>query len=556
MAGRVPLTQRRYADKRFDALKTERQTFFSHWQEISRFINPRRGRFLLEGNNKGGKRNDKIVDSTGIEAKKILTAGLMTGLSSPAQPWFKLDVDDPDLGDLAPVKRYLSFVEKEMYRVLAGSNFYRAIGTTYGETGQFGTGAMSIMEDFDRVIHCHAFTAGEYMIALNPLDEVTSFYREVRKTVGQLEEEYGLENMSLQSRNEWDNGNLHLWRTVRQGIEENKDQNASGLFSGNMAFTSFHWEAQTSFDAGFLRKSGFNEFPIMAPRWETASGDIYGTGCPGMDALGDVKQLQSEQKEKGIGIQKQVSPPMAGSSMLKNSITNTLPNGLTVIDGMTGGINEHFREAQQIRIDLSHMTADIREVQQRIQRAFYVDAFQRISIDDKVRTATTDVIRDQERLLVLGPLLPNIKSDLHDPALRRVFSIMQSKGMFPPLPEEMRDADINIQYIGPLAQAQRQVSASSMDRMLGVFGSLAQANPDVLDKLDADKYVDTYADALGVDPEIIRSDAEAEEIRAARQQTQRVQQASQQMEPISKSLKNLSEVDTSGDNLVANALGN
>ena len=553
---RVPISPRQYADKRFASLKSERNSFLSHWQEIAQFINPRRGRFLVENNNKGGKRNGKIIDNTGIEAKKILTSGLMSGLSSPARPWFRLDPQDPALREIDAVKEYLSDVEREMYRVLAGSNFYKVIGMVYGEAGQFGTGAMSILDDFENTIHCHAFTAGEYMIATDDKDNVNTFYREVRKTVSQLEQDYGLGAMSRQSRQLWENGNLDHWVTVRQGIEPNRNQNARGLFSGNMLFQSIHWEVGSSTEEGFLRKKGFMELPIMAPRWETASGDVYGTGCPGMDALGDVKQLQSEQKDKGIGIQKMVDPSMVGSGALKNAITNTLPGGMTLIDGMSGGsIRDNFAQAQDIRISLADMTADIREVQFRIMRAFYADLFQRISIDDKVRTATTDAIRDQERLLQLGPLLPNIKSDLHDPALGRVFAIMDRKGMFPDPPEELDGTPLKVEYIGPLAQAQKQVAAAAMDRMLGVFGTVAQADPSALDKLDADQYVDSYAEALGVPPEIVRSAAETAAIRQAREQQERLQQFTAQMEPISNSLKNLSAVDTGGDNLVANALG-
>lgn len=68
----------------------------------------------------------------------------------------------------------------------------------------------------------------------------------------------------------------------------------------------------------FLSQSGFDFFPVMAPRWEVTGEDAYGTDCPGMVAIGDIKQLQVGEKMSAQAIEKMVKPPMIAPVSLKN----------------------------------------------------------------------------------------------------------------------------------------------------------------------------------------------------------------------------------------------
>ena len=62
---------------------------------------------------------------------------------------------------------------------------------------------------------------------------------------------------------------------------------------------------------GILRESGFKTFRALCPRWATSGGDIYGNS-PGMEALGDIKQLQHEQLRKSEAIDYKLRPPLQG----------------------------------------------------------------------------------------------------------------------------------------------------------------------------------------------------------------------------------------------------
>ena len=84
----------------------------------------------------------------------------------------------------------------------------------------------------------------------------------------------------------------------------------------NMAYGSYYFE-QGADDNKLLRESGFKSFPAVVPRWGLSGGDIYGNS-PGMEALGDIKQLQHEQLRKAQGIDYQTKPPLQVPAHLKN----------------------------------------------------------------------------------------------------------------------------------------------------------------------------------------------------------------------------------------------
>src|SRR5688572_17893259 len=86
------------------------QSFQLHWRELNDYIMPRRGRFTLSDRGKGERRSSKIIDSTATFAARTLSAGMMSGITSPARPWFRLGTPDPDLSEHASDKQWLHIV--------------------------------------------------------------------------------------------------------------------------------------------------------------------------------------------------------------------------------------------------------------------------------------------------------------------------------------------------------------------------------------------------------------------------------------------------------------
>jgi hypothetical protein len=195
MSNTLPLYQQ-YLIRR-GALFTERATWMPQYREMSQYIMPRTGRFLLTDQNKGDKRYNSIIDSTGTRALRVLAAGLMAGMTSPARPWFRLYTLDTDLMEYGPVKEWLNIVTEKMRTIFSRSNTYRSLHMLYEELGCYGTAASIVLDDFEDVIHHYPSTCGEYMIATDaPRKVVNTLYREFQMTVASLVAEFGLSKVS------------------------------------------------------------------------------------------------------------------------------------------------------------------------------------------------------------------------------------------------------------------------------------------------------------------------------------------------------------------------
>ena len=151
--------------KRWQALKTERASWFYHWAEITQYLLPRNGRYFLQDRNRGYRRHNNIFDSTGTRALRTLAAGMMSGMTSPARPWFKFGIFDKDRAKSHNVKVWLSTCTEIILTIFEKSNTYRALHSMYGELGAFGTGASVVLDNFKNVLHHYPLTAGEYCIA-------------------------------------------------------------------------------------------------------------------------------------------------------------------------------------------------------------------------------------------------------------------------------------------------------------------------------------------------------------------------------------------------------
>lgn len=511
--------------ERWTALKNERSTWDSHWREISDYLLPRNGRFFSKKVNDGGKRHNAIYDNTATIALRTLSAGMMGGLTSPARPWFRLATKDSDMMQNDEVKMWLHMVNRMMLSVFAQSNTYRALHSLYEELGAFGTASSIVVADFDNVIHHHPLTVGEYAVATNAQGEVDTLYREFEMTVAQIVKEFGLENCSRHVKDLYKRGTLDSWITVIHAIEPREDRDLRKRDNENMAFKScyFEWGGD---DEQLLRHSGFEEFPAVCPRWSVAGGDIYGLS-PGMQTLGDVKQLQHEQLRKAQGIDYQTKPPMQVPTALKNQGVNTLPGGITYVD--TTNQNNAIRTAFEVRLDLNHLLADIADVRERIRRGFYADLFLMLQNQDTTRMTATEVAeRHEEKLLMLGPVLERLHNELLDPLIDLTFSRLLQAGALPPPPPALQGQELDVEFVSMLSQAQKAVGTNSVDRFVTNLGMIAQMKPDVLDKFNSDEWADAYSDMLGVDPKLITADRNVALVREQRAQQQQ-QMAQQEM---------------------------
>ncbi|MDI1301961.1 MAG: portal protein [bacterium] len=543
-------TDRKLALQRLGQLKIERASWFQHWMELSAYFSPRQGRYFIQDRNKGYRRHNTIYDNTGTRSLGTLGAGLMGGLTSPARPWFRLSTGHPDMNKDHEVRRWLTDVTNLMLEVFQKSNAYRALHQVYKELGVFGTAACIIVPDFKNVIHLHPLTTGEYCISTNFNGRVDVLYREFQLTVGQMVKEFGRENCSTTVQAQYDRGALDTWVTVIHAIEPRADRDASKIDNQNMAWSDVYWELGGEPDKP-LRTSGFKHFPALCPRWDVEGGDIYGNS-PGMEALGDVKQLQHEQLRKAQGIDYMTKPPVQVPTSMKNRDVDMLPGGISYVDvtSAQGGI----RSAFEVNLNLQYLLEDIQDVRNRIRSAFFADLFMMIANDvDTKKTATEVAELHEEKMLMLGPVLERLQDELLNPLIDITFTYMSEQGLLPPAPEQMHGMPLSIELVSMLAQAQRAISTNGIDRFVGALGAVSQYKPEVLDKFDGDAWADEYADVLGVSPNLLVATDKAKALRIQRQKAAAAAQQAATNNQRADTVQKLSSVPTQGGNSNAGA---
>ena len=570
------LTKRQRLDILKAELKLERLSFKNYWRDLSDYVLPRRSRFFTSDVNNGDRRNTNIIDSTATMACRTLSSGLMTGVTSPARPWFKLNTSNQELNQIPAVRSYLSIVEDRIRAGFLKSNLYNVLPTIYGDLGTFGTGCMFQDSDPKEIFNFTCFLAGSYAIGTDHKGRVNVFMREFQMTVRQLIDKFGRNNpndpndidwtvLSQAVRDHYEKGQFEVSIDVTHIVCPNEDYNPNKLESKYKKYKSVYYEegisannpthiSMTAIADTFLSEKGYDYFPVMAPRWEVAGEDTYGTNSPAMIALGDVKQLQLGEKRIAAALDQKVKPSMIGPTSLKNVKASIIAGDITYLDEREGV--KGFRRLFEVDFDIREMEGKQQQIRERISKAFYEDLFLMLANSDRRQITAREIEeRHEEKLLALGPVLERINQDLLDPLIENSFRIMNEAGLLPDPPEELQDQEYEIEYISVMAQAQKLAGIGNIERVVGFVGQLASFDPVVLQKIKLEDIVEQYSELAGLDPDLIVSKEEMEALKAAQQQAQAQQMQMEQAAQMAQTGKTLSETKMDEESALSELVG-
>lgn len=552
-------------------LETERSSFLTSWREGSDYLLPRRARFTLTEANRGDRRNQKIIDSTGTLALRTLRSGMMSGITNKAKPWFRMTTPDPKLAEVSSVKEFLHDLTNNMASILLRSNFYKTVGTMFYDLPTFGTAPVYIERDMDRVIHTQSFPVGSYMISADSKGRVNVFIRDFRMTVRQVVDKFGRKDgprdeqidwtkFSMHIKQMYENGQRENWVDVCHIILPNSEYDPKKSLSKYKKYMSCYYErGNQNASAGtygdpqdqdkYLSEMGYDYFPVLCPRWETTGEDVYGTSCPGIDIIGDVKALQLLQRRKAEAIEKMVRPPMVAPTAMKNTKASTLPGDISYNDEVTG--QGGFKPAYQVDPRIQEMLEDIQDHQNRIKRGCFEDIILMMSQEDDTKTATEIVERKEEKFTVFGPVLESIDQDFLDPFFDILFHEMVEQELIDmsTIPEELQGRPLKVEYISIMHQAMKLAGVGGMERFVSTMINNAALlkDPSIMAKVDMDEFADVYGDALSVNPRIIRSDDDVAKMKAQQQKAAQAQAQAEQAAMAAGAAKDLAGADMSGD---------
>lgn len=541
--------------------------------QISDYMAPYRGQWDTPGgkrqDQRGKMRGQKIINNAAGRSFQILSSGMMTGLTSPSRPWFRLTTQDPDLAEFTPVRMWLDDVARAMRTVFARSNLYNVLPSIYGELAPFGTAALLEVDDPESVVRFYPFTIGSFAIAQDDRLIVDTFSRRYVPTVRQVAARFGLENASERVKQAYRKGKFEEHVECIHLIQPNLGQRIGGFGVSGMPYIEEYWEAQSDKQEPLYR-GGYHERALFVPRWDVTGDALWGKGL-GHDVIGDVKQLQFLERRKEDVLEKHTAPPLEAGIELRGKSISLLSGAVNYTNpGQTGGaqikpIVQTHPSAYQYAAD------DIRQLEQRIRSALYEDLFLMLANDTRSGITAREVEeRHQEKMLVLGPVLERLNEELLDPIIDRTYAILARRSepvwngvldgvpLIPPPPEEVQMQGLRVEYTSILAQAAKATHTRGLEAFGMFVGNLAGAWPSVLDKVDPDQMVDEYADAQGVPARVVRSDAAVAEIREGKAQQARMQQMAQMAKPVAdaaRAMKDASEAVPQEGSIASNLAG-
>ena len=506
-------------------LMEKRSTWESHWQEIADLMLPRKAEITKE-RARGDKRSTQIFDATGIHSLELLAASLHGMLTSSANRWFSLRYKEAILNESDEAREWLEDSIDKMYLAFARSNFQQEIFENYHDLIAFGTSCLMVEEDEDDIIRFSARHIKEIYIEENKKGLIDNVYRKFKLTVDQAMQKFGPENLSKEINNTHKSNpydEVEICHIVRPRFS----YDGSKQDKKNMKFQSIYFEHSTDH---IISVGGFNENPYVVSRYLKSSTEIYGRS-PSMNALPDVKVL-NKMVEHGLkAAAKQIDPPLLVPDDSMLAPVRMTPGSLNYYRSGSRDRIEPLNIGQNTTVTLNAENAR----REAIARMFHVDQLQIQS--NRTMTATEVLQRNEEKMRILGPVMGRIQSELLEPMINRVFFIMLRNRLFREAPPILANQEIDIEYVSPMALAQKGQELQNVMRGLELFGSLAQTMP-VMDYIDENGLVKQLVQTLGLPARMIKSDKEVQAIRMERQEAQQQQMQMQQQLAESEMAKN------------------
>ena len=495
--------------KRFGSLKTYRSNWESHWQEIGDFVAPNKGN-ITKKRTHGDKNTERIFDGTAQFAAELMASSMHGMLTNSGTPWFSLRYTDEEFETDDTSKEWLEAATDTMYVEIGRSNFHEAINELYFDLVTFGTAVMFVDTDKEGTLRFSTRHISECYVSEDEFGRVDTVFREFKMPARAAVAQFGEENITERLLKKSQNDPYEMVELLHV-VMPRYDRDTVKIDAKNKPVASIYLDPG---DKKIISESGFDEFPYMVPRFRKASYENGYGRSPAMTALADIKMLNEMSKAVIQAAQLQIHPPLLVPDDGFILPVRTVPGGLNF-----------YRSGTRDRIEPLNIGANNplgeNQLEQRrtaIRAAFYVD--QLVTGNRPGMTATEVIQKSTEKMRILEPLTGRLQSELLRPLIDRIFNLISKKKGFAPAPETMAGNEIDIEYVSPLAKAQRQGDIQASLELFQFLAPLMQVDPNVVDFLDVDGLAKHIIKTTGVPASVVRG---AEEVAAIREQKQQMQ---------------------------------
>jgi hypothetical protein len=499
--------------ERWNQMESDKSLWLSTWQEIADYVIPRKNNIITKATPGSKRMPVTLYDSTAIHSNDLLASALQGAFSTS---WFNLKFANEELNEDEDAVAWLDECNKRMRKEFIKSNFRTESHEVFLDCTSIGTGLILIEEKtlesagFNG-LRFTAFPVSDYAIQENAEGYVDTVFRKIEYTARQAYQIFG-ENAGKTAIDALKKESQKIIKYIHAVFPANEyAQKVPGAKKWVSVIVCVD-------DTATVKVSGYHEFPYAVPRWSKISGEQYGRS-PAYNAMPDIKTL-NKLKELGLtSLARDVDPPLG--------VPETLGK-LNLQPGKQNPIRPDLIE--KIKPLLSNARHDVVEIKTEdlkdsIRKTFYTDQLQIQKMAQMTATEASITFELMQRLL--GPTFGRFESEMFTPIVDRAFGVMNRAGAFSPPPPSVQGADIDVDYVGPLAKAQKQSEAKAIREWMGTIVELANARPDIIDIPDFDAIAKEYGRTLGVPEKFMRKLADVKKTRDARAQMERESQEQQ-----------------------------
>lgn len=519
------------------------------FKELRAYLAPNTGSFEEDDNR--SKEKDQFhklnINTMPYKYNITLAAMLGTNFTSSSIRWFKMGQrnEKPTRDE----RRYFQETENLMYDVFEDSNLHPTLNNVYLESQTYGTGAGYKVKDSKNVMRFRPLTIGEYFIEENIDGVVDVLYRYMDVDVRRLEQLFGYEKLPNKYKMLYKAGKFDSPVRVWHAIEPNMEFLEAWDNPFNKPYTSTYF-IENERD-GILEQKGTSFFPYFVARWDKFGNDPYGVGI-GITALGDIKMLQSYERDMAKASKKKIAPPLRIDPSLKKSKVDS-GSGKPTYTSMKDGVTPLF----MVNYDVREARENIAAIQDRVFKYFYNDVFFAMLNTDKTMSATEAAARNSEKMQMLGAIVNRWQKDFLEPIIETTYIALGEKGKLPETPDSLVGINVDIDYHGLTFQSIDLADLANVERFNVYAANIEAISPGALDYVDGDFMLKYGGSKMDIPVDAIRSQDQVDLMREKRAEAQEQIARKEQAETFEKTAggaEKLSKAGMTGDNALAKML--
>lgn len=512
--------------KRFDALWQLRKSLDEVLQDIQHYVVPYRGEFFMDLTSEHQQRfkRREIYDGTAPNAANLLASQMQGTMTSASHRWFGLRFRNDDLNHDTEAKQWLEECEERVWQALIDSDFFTEAAEVYLDLVSFGTSVIMMEEEGEGVVWSGLdFTALPMMDTYFEMDSrgrPTAIFRNIRYTTENIlrrfpdidEKELKLDKSAtdVEARHKVI---FAVYYREPDEIGADSGVGTGGLIPPEQRPVGYKYVLKSS--GTVLEEGGYYQFPAMVVRWQKVAGSRWGY-APAMICISDVKQLNEVVAHTSEARAKAIDPPYVTTQRGVIGDLDLESGGLTLVTDM-----DQLAPLLPAS-DFSQAIEERLRLQQSIRQAFYLDW---LDLKESPQMTATEVhARRENQRRLMGPVVGRIQSDFLEPLIINTFEILGRNNQLPPQPEVTVGSEMDIEYTGELARAQKAEVAMGIQSWLGAILEMGQMKPNVMDIPNWDQAIKDLGLQRGVPASLILTDDQIEELRQARAEQEKLRQ--------------------------------